>query len=123
MIIKLCDVCSTNECRYIGLTPIELLPKHIPANQWIKYTKSLKEKVKRYKYGQNNYYIDGLYMWTKATGKDGRRLQKKEINFLNNDKYNDWVKYEKVPDHIPVEQHFNYYYLMWKKENETLCKM
>jgi hypothetical protein len=76
--------------------------------------------VLRKKGSQARYYINGLYMWTKAFGKGGSRLYQKDLGLKPNKEYSDWADFQYAPDHIPNGQQWNFYFLKWKKDNEKL---
>ena len=65
---------------------------------------------------QARYYIDGLFMWTRATNKWIGRLFQKDLGLNPNKEYNDWAPYTNAPSHIPNGQQWRYYFMKWSKE-------
>jgi hypothetical protein len=59
--------------------------------------------------------MDGVFMWTKVTGKTGSRLLKKNIEFGELKDYDDWLEFKDLPNYIPDGQQFKWYLLTWEK--------
>lgn len=66
------------------------------------------------------YFINGLFMWTKATNKRGRRLFQKDLGLKPNKEYKDWADFQYAPSHIPNGQQWNYYFMKWKKNQNEI---
>ncbi len=64
---------------------------------------------------QARYYINGLYMWTRAKSKYDSRLFQKDLGLKPNKEYNDWAEFNWSPQHIPNGQQWNWYFLTWRK--------
>jgi hypothetical protein len=44
----------------------------------------------------------------------------KQLGYTKNEDYNDWVPFEKTPDHIPEYQWFSYYVALWEKHKDEV---
>jgi hypothetical protein len=87
---------------------IDMVRYHRFNDKWI--------MIKRQVGCQATYYIDGLFMWTKARGRHDSRLFQSTLGLKPNKEYNDWTPYTNVPLHIPNGQQWRYYFLKWGKE-------
>jgi hypothetical protein len=64
---------------------------------------------------QARYYVNGLFMWTRAKSKHDSRLFQKDLGLKPNKEYNDWADFHYAPSHIPNGQQWNWYFLTWRK--------
>lgn len=87
---------------------IDMFRYHMFNNKWVMVIR----RVRR----QTTYYIDGLYMWTKAKNKWDGRIYKSNLGLKDNKEYDDWAPYTNAPSHIPDGQLWKYYFMRWKKE-------
>jgi hypothetical protein len=77
-------------------------------NKWVMVKRSVGRHAR--------YYIDGLFMWTRATNECGGRLFQNDLELEPNKEYDDWAPYTDAPSHIPNGQLWRYYFMKWRKE-------
>lgn len=60
-------------------------------------------------------YMNGPFPYTRLVDARRSRILPPQVGHKNNEDFTDWVQYNMVPDHVPDEQWFSYYKVMWDK--------
>ncbi len=65
-------------------------------------------------------YMNGPYPYTRLIDARRSRILPSEVGHSKNEDFDDWVKYNSVPDHVPDYQWFKYYKAMWEKRKNEI---
>jgi hypothetical protein len=69
---------------------------------------------------QVKFFMNSLFQWTRILIHNKYVPSYKQVGYTVNEDYNDWRPFEELPKHIPEDQWFTYYKVMWRKYKDEV---
>ncbi len=65
-------------------------------------------------------YMNGPFKYTRLVDANRSRILPPEVGHKKHENFTDWVEYNRLPNHVPDYQWFNYYKIMWEKRKDEV---